>query len=112
MRQDLAGTIVAGQGAVSVVDARGGVLHDTIKRLDVEGVEINQVRLIGGMRVVAGRAGGMKFLDVLFVIRPTGGQFAVHHRTAVALIAQSEAGGIVAGPIGQLEIAFQQRREG
>lgn len=103
---------MAGQGAGSMIQAGGGILQDSVQRQDISRVEINQVRLVGGVRIMASGAGGPIFLDMFLVILPTGGLFTVHHRTAVTFIAQRKAGLTVADAIGQQEVAFQQRRKG
>ena len=104
--------VVAGQRAVAVVHAGGGVAQYAIQGLNVGGVEINQVRLGGRVRIVAGGAGGAVLLDVFLVFRPARGQAAVHHGTAVTFVAQGEVARIVGAAVGQQQLAFEQRRKG
>ncbi len=46
--------VVAGESAVALIDSRGIILQHTVERLHIGGVEIDQVRLAGAVRVVAG----------------------------------------------------------
>ena len=95
-----------------MINAGGSVFQNTITRQDVSGIEINQVRLTGSMRVMASRAGGSKFLNVFAVITPARGLFAVHHRAAMALVAQRKIRLIVGRAIRQQLPALEQRNVG
>ena len=95
-----------------MVDAGGIVLNDTITRQDVSRIEINQVRLTGGVGVMTGRASSSEFLNVFAVITPARILLAVHHRAAMALVAQRKIRLIIGRAIRQQLPALEQRNVG
>ena len=108
MRLVLAGAVVAGQRADAVVQTGGVVAQRAVQGLDVGGVEIDQVRLGGGVRVVASGAGGLIFLNMFPVITPAGSLLAVHDGTTVAFVAEGKIRRIVRRAIGQAQHALEQ----
>ena len=100
---------MTGQCAGPMVGTGGGVIEHAVVGCNIDGVEINQVRLGGGVGIVAGGAGGLKFLNMFAVIAPTGRLLAVHHGAAVAFVAERKVRRIVRRAVGQAQLALQQR---